>query len=69
MDNTKQGRRINNIFGSSFEEMRAHRKTLWALDVKIHKELFTEEEITKADEILIKARELNKQIEKITKPL
>lgn len=55
------------MLGGPFEESKSHRKVLWALDVKIHKELFTAEDIAKADEILVKARNINTQIEEMLK--
>lgn len=61
----EKGIEIRDMFGGPFEEMRAHRKTLWALDVKIHPELFSQEEIDAANAVLSKARELNAQIENL----
>ncbi len=61
------GLEIRDMLGGPFDEAKSHRKVLWALDVKIHKELFTEDDILKADEILIKARNINSQIEEMLK--
>jgi len=60
-----KGLEIRDMLGGPFDEAKSHRKVLWALDVKLHKELFTSEDILKADEILVKAREINAKIEEL----
>lgn len=59
---------LSDVFDNNpFAELKSLRKTLWALDVKIHPELFTEAEIILADEILVNARNINTQIGEMTK--
>lgn len=62
-----KGIEIRDMLGGPFEESKSHRKVLWALDVKIHQELFTTQDIAKANEILVKARNINAQIEETLK--